>query len=622
VTQSTSNSAPWYFNPSTLVQNPTNPDYQLVPAHKEDINRVATWYNMCPVPGMTLKMVEVIHNSQMARLFEGRVDLLQKRHGNPAFIPKWDKESQTTDQLSQRKDVIELVKTMSKPHTHKNTPNVSLLPLWHGTKKEILESIFTTGYANLATTDSGFFGKGLYNAGEAEYSYRVYAQGALIINWVAVYSVFPTIHGDMDKLKGKGNYQNYDGHFVPVYPKNPNNPHEAVYYPCTPQQKHVYTELVVFDPAQVLPRYLITLQPALPSSPQVLSTALDIDHLLTALLEYQLNLNEEDEAYLLIDQKIELYGGNNRPLNEKEIAVYNLAQRISGTEDQNQKKIYGKKISHFLKQMNQISSTSLISLIQDKPAPTQELLQTQQELKLLREQVEFLQKTALLVTPQVFSIEVKKVADLPAIAFGKAKWATYFGDVGVEPPLPCNIDQILKSPCPFFPNKTVGETHLLTLIPRTVDGELFTLNGLGELVKKPKQGSATKYGDYLNYIYSQYGDIPIPASYWVLFTNDVIPGTGGKSYNHQKQILADFSKKAKMPYEIPFLLEATTSILMEYVQNNAVLYRDTHTRCQEKYYEYPGSSLAIGGFRQKGLQIYYNNDGYNNEGIGASWQLS
>jgi hypothetical protein len=40
--------------------------------------------------------------------------------------------------------------------------HISLLPLWHGTSPSVLESILTTGFANLATTDVGFFGKGLY----------------------------------------------------------------------------------------------------------------------------------------------------------------------------------------------------------------------------------------------------------------------------------------------------------------------------------------------------------------------------------------------------------------------------------------------------------------------------
>jgi len=137
--------------------------------------------------------------------------------------------------------------------------------MWHGTKKAIVDSIFKTGYANLATTDSGYFGKGVYGAYEAEYSYRVYAKqgGALILNWTAFFSAYPVMDGDMKKLETKGNYSNYDAHFIPVVPRNPDNPGEVVYYPTKPNKSSTYTELVVFQSAACLPRYLVELQPML-----------------------------------------------------------------------------------------------------------------------------------------------------------------------------------------------------------------------------------------------------------------------------------------------------------------------------------------------------------------------
>ena len=87
---------------------------------------------------------------------------------------------------------------LAQDYTDSEYPAVKIIPLWHGTRPEILDSIFRTGYANLASTDSGFFGKGLYGAHEAEYSHRVYAKGALILNWVATFSAYPVIDGDME----------------------------------------------------------------------------------------------------------------------------------------------------------------------------------------------------------------------------------------------------------------------------------------------------------------------------------------------------------------------------------------------------------------------------------------
>ena len=64
----------------------------------------------------------------------------------------------------------------------------------------------------------------------------------------------------------------------------------------------------------------------------------------------------------------------------------------------------------------------------------------------------------------------------------------FFGDIGEEPPLPPNICEILASPCPFDPKKTVRETHMLVLVPARVDGEPLTLNHMGELVQAPRGG--------------------------------------------------------------------------------------------------------------------------------------
>ncbi len=88
---------------------------------------------------------------------------------------------------------------------------------------------------------------------------------------------------------------------------------------------------------------------------------------------------------------------------------------------------------------------------------------------------------------------VKMVNNVPSMAFGKALWAQYFGDIGVEPPLPPHINAILQSPCPYWSGKKVEETHLLVLIPQTVNGKPLTLRSLGELVKSPKQGTSSQY---------------------------------------------------------------------------------------------------------------------------------
>ena len=236
--------------------------YSLITASQKDVQKVVQYYQHHPVPGMDIKKVEIIYNPVMNRSFALRMHLLQERKDNNAFSSKWPNENNAV----WRQRVNTLYKKMAYPYVDSNYPDVKLLPLWHGSKPEILDSLFRTGYASLASTDPGFFGKGIYSTHEAEYANRVYGKGALIVNWVASFSAYPTIDGDMSKLSAGANYQNYDAHFVPVVPASPDK-NEINYYPTKINQQHTYTEVVVFESSQCLPRYLVELQPSLPKIP-------------------------------------------------------------------------------------------------------------------------------------------------------------------------------------------------------------------------------------------------------------------------------------------------------------------------------------------------------------------
>ena len=69
--------------------------------------------------------------------------------------------------------------------------------MFHGTRQEVLENIFTTNLANLSKgpKHGELFGKGVYHTRSAEYA-CLYAKetGALLVNWVCFSSVYPVIH--------------------------------------------------------------------------------------------------------------------------------------------------------------------------------------------------------------------------------------------------------------------------------------------------------------------------------------------------------------------------------------------------------------------------------------------
>ena len=188
-------------------------------------------------------------------------------------------------------------------------------------------------------------------------------------------------------------------------------------------------------------------------------------------------------------------------------------------------------------------------------------------------------------------------------AFGKKEWEKYFGEVGEEPPLPANIEEILNEPCPFWENKKVKETHLLVLIPNTINGKPFTMNYLGELIQNLESGHSTKYGYYYNGAKEAVGDKSYP-SHWVLMTRDIIPGSRGKSYSDCCGLIANHSKETGFPYGLPHLLEATASILMHYVRTGERLYSenprtDLYSQDVDK-----DNALVVGSFASGGLNVH------------------
>jgi len=258
---STATEKAWHFDATTKPAASEVADYALIAASPKDMNKVCEFYLHGPVAGYDVKSVRVIYNPNLNQTFARTLPLIQHRHGQAAFAPKWSQEAGK----EQRSEIHTTLENMTAPYQDSNFPNVKLLPVWHGTRADILPSLFKTGFAALTSTDVGYFGKGLYSSYEADYAYKIYCKGALLVNWVAFYSAYPVIDGDMNKLTGAAAYQNYDAHFVPVVPQFPDADCES-FVPCQPKQKHRYQEVVVFERSQCLPRYLVELQPSFPKT--------------------------------------------------------------------------------------------------------------------------------------------------------------------------------------------------------------------------------------------------------------------------------------------------------------------------------------------------------------------
>ncbi len=372
---------PWHIDftaHQALQQSPQKAStYTLLEGGPSDYQKVTILYQKSPIAGYHIGRIEIIHNPALTRQFEGKVMVLNERAGSPAFAPKWDTEQDKP--LRTRIDQALKTVTIQHPATYHN---VQLFPAFHGTKAPLLDSIFRTGFANLATTDSGFFGKGIYNTSHAEYAHRVYSDGTLLYNWVAFYSAYPVTLPDMPKLQGSSNHSNYDAHYTLVSPKNPQNPNEVIYHPITSLQHPTYDEHVVFDSSHVLPRYLVTLAPDGPNLTALVPTATG----LTLMMSLGAYFPEAPLAIhpLLQTQITNITPHLTTPLNPAQLTLFTLLERTKGEADPTIKTTLANRI------------TKLLDTGRPLPIPT----------------------------PQGAMAKVIAAPALPPQAFGKALWAT------------------------------------------------------------------------------------------------------------------------------------------------------------------------------------------------------
>jgi hypothetical protein len=165
--------------------------------------------------------------------------------------------------------------------------------------------------------------------------------------------------------------------------------------------------------------------------------------------------------------------------------------------------------------------------------------------------------------------------------FGEEQWRANFGNVGAVPLLPEDIGNILRSPCPYWPGETVGDTHMLVLIPASVNGEPLTFNSFERLVQNVTDPDhKTGYRHVYDPIRDTYGNVAPQGSQWVLMTKDVIPESRDKSFAEQTALV-----KVSEDHDVPDFLTATVSILAHFVNTGVCLFSIdpwTYTRCKEQ----------------------------------------
>lgn len=313
-------------------KNKTCP-YFILEGGQDDWEKVTQLYSHSKISGYEVAKVEVIVNPLFSQEFAPRLRLLEERGKQTAFQPDWEFDA---EEAPLRKKVLK--KLMAKAQSPEGCTHTKVVAMFHGPKKRYLDSIFCGNLANLAKTDAGYFGNGVYHTSSAQYAYKYTdKEGQLLMNWICFSSVYPVIHHpSVDKDVKDANHPQWkkltqdlkkkhwvyltgrqgpisgthNAHYALVCSKNPNDPEEMEFYPSTRGEEYAYDELVSFDVCQVLPRYLITLGPDLGHAKSLYhrsqfhhlqKTHLSMDLVQTSLAGSQPLTNEEliELGYLL-----------------------------------------------------------------------------------------------------------------------------------------------------------------------------------------------------------------------------------------------------------------------------------------------------------------------------------
>ena len=234
----------------------------------------------------------------------------------------------------------------------------------------------------------------------------------------------------------------------------------------------------------------------------------------------------------------------------------------------------------------------------------QQTQNAQRERELRAQREELLKKNRAIEAQLAANIAELRAPTLPKSAFGAADWKKYFGDIGEEPPLPKDIQEILNAPSPFSKGRRVVDDFTLTLVPQTINGEPLTLTRLGALIQHPKQGSATKYSRYYEMVKKELGDQRAPPAHWVLMTRAPLPSSESNGSEENRARMQQEAERTGVPYVVPPLLDAAVTVFMHHVKTGERLFSDspaTWTLCQERLKN--GWPVGMGGFSAVGLDV-------------------
>ncbi|CAF2528187.1 unnamed protein product [Rotaria sp. Silwood2] len=228
--------------------------------HSTIVSRIYNWLGTLPTCYRVEKL-EFIFNSGIYRNFLGQIEIVESRQKKPEFQATLDKENV----CKQRKQVLQRLETLCHQVSHNR--RLRIARMWHGCRRSVLPHLLSDGFAALSMLDDGWYGKAIYFTSSAKYATRYFREdnGCLVMCYVLLLNPFPVVSDDAPpdvppekfRFYGRGNYKNYQCHYIPVSPVGGKNTMDYRPPPTGDIDDAEYDELAVFQEAHILPQIVI-----------------------------------------------------------------------------------------------------------------------------------------------------------------------------------------------------------------------------------------------------------------------------------------------------------------------------------------------------------------------------
>jgi len=226
--------------------------------HDQEYDALVHFLSLLKGPSLPIKEAYAIYNKRLLENFSYYLFSLQDRWRTSAGVFK--KDDWKEDHKESREWLLERFHKQAQrfqwnSKTTELTPSV--FGMCHGTSLDVVWNICQNGFTTVSTIDQGWYGKGVYFTSSKEYAYA-YSKSSpkvMILALVIPGNIYPVIeHPQKDEsYMGAACRSGYQAHGTIVSGST-----KEFGYPINKGwTEKKYDELVVFQDAQAIPKYVI-----------------------------------------------------------------------------------------------------------------------------------------------------------------------------------------------------------------------------------------------------------------------------------------------------------------------------------------------------------------------------